>query len=128
MKNLSVFNDIFNVQAFEKNFDKILDHWVSDYSYAPNKNGDYEFFLDVPGLKESDLKIETSGNHIMVSGSRKINDTTRSISKSFTLPSNCDRESIVAHLEDGVLTLTLKPLKPLASGQTKKVIPITSSK
>ena len=91
---------------------------------------DYLFKADVPGIKESDLSINLSGNRLTVSGKREEEKKQESetyfsyersygsFTRSFTLPEGVDAEKVNANLKDGVLTITV-PKKPEA--QPKKV-------
>ena len=90
----------------------------------------YMFKADVPGVKESDLTINLTGNRLTVSGKREAekqqeNETYfsyersyGSFTRSFTLPEGIEAEKVNASLKDGVLSI-LVPKKPEA--QPKKV-------
>ena len=90
----------------------------------------YAFKADVPGVKESDLTINLTGNRLTVSGKREAekhqeNETYfsyersyGSFTRSFTLPEGIDGDKINASLKDGVLSINV-PKKPDA--QPKKV-------
>jgi HSP20 family protein len=83
----------------------------------------YVFKADMPGIKESDLDISLTGNHLTISGKREAEShedvqnyftyerTYGSFSRSFTLPQSADANNVKAELKDGVLTLAL-PKKP----------------
>ena len=73
---------------------------------------------DVPGMKESDLKLEIDQDVLTLSGERKadvpegyaIHKKERApvkFSRSVALPCKVDAEKAIAVLKDGVLTLTL---------------------
>jgi HSP20 family protein len=90
----------------------------------------YVFKADVPGIKESDLTINLSGNRLSVSGKREeekkhesetyfsYERSYGSFTRSFTLPEGIDADKVHASLKDGVLSI-LVPKKPEA--QPKKV-------
>lgn len=81
-------------------------------------------FIDVPGLRKEELKIEVEENGILrVSGQRQIDRRKKKdvwhvmergskFSREFVLPSNADLDSVLATLEDGVLTVFLRKLSP----------------
>jgi len=83
----------------------------------------YIFKADLPGVKESDLDISLTGNHLTISGKReaeKEEDVNNyytyersygAFSRTFTLPQAADSEHVRADLKDGVLSLIV-PKKP----------------
>jgi HSP20 family protein len=85
----------------------------------------YLFKADVPGMKESDITINLTGNRLTVSGKREEekkqeNETYfsyersyGSFTRSFTLPEGVDADKVGANLKDGVLAITV-PKKPEA--------------
>jgi HSP20 family protein len=90
----------------------------------------YVFKADLPGIEENALDISMTGNRLTVSGQREAErrdegDTyyayERSygnFSRSFTLPEGVETERVDAHLEHGVLTITVPKLAEL---QPRKV-------
>jgi HSP20 family protein len=90
----------------------------------------YLFKADVPGVKESDLSINLSGNRLSVSGKREEEKKQESetyfsyersygtFTRSFTLPEGVDADKVNASLKDGVLSI-LVPKK--SEAQPKKV-------
>jgi HSP20 family protein len=95
------------------------------------------FKADVPGVKESDLEVTTTGNRLTVSGkreaeSRKQTDTYYTyertygdFTRSFTLPEGADMSSVHADLKEGVLTLSIKKT---AEAQPRKISVQTAAK
>jgi HSP20 family protein len=92
---------------------------------------------DLPGMKESDVEINLTGNRLSVTGKREAeneyqNDTYYtyersygSFQRTFTLPDGFDTDHIRAEMKDGVLTVAL-PKK--ATAQTKTVAIKTDEK
>jgi HSP20 family protein len=90
----------------------------------------YLFKADVPGIKESDLNINLTGNRLTISGKREEEKKQEhetyfsyersygSFTRSFTLPEGVEAEKVNASLKDGVLSI-LVPKVPEA--QPKKV-------
>ena len=79
----------------------------------------FVFEADIPGIKEQDLEVTTSGDRLTVAGERAARETRpdtyyaceRSFgefSRSFTLPDSADLSTVKASLESGVLTVTVK--------------------
>ena len=85
----------------------------------------YLFKADVPGVKQEDIEITTTGNRVTISGKRDVeqenkNDTIYtyerqfgSFSRTFTLPDGADIEHAKSELKEGVLTLVV-PKHPAA--------------
>lgn len=108
----SVFDDIFdsnNILGISSLISKKLD------------NGCLAISLDLPGVKEDDLRIELSeDNRVCIRGKRDCDGSYYETNRSFNLPKNYNYESIKAELTNGVLTLTLDP----SSEKTKRLIPL----
>lgn len=81
--------------------------------------GDYlEIKAEVAGVSKDDLNVKIQGNYLEISGARKsdapegysahrVERPATSFSRSFTLPSDVEADKVEAHLENGILTLTL---------------------
>ena len=82
---------------------------------------DQDFVLraDLPGLSESDVKIELEDNVLTISGERRAEHEERkegyyrverasgNFSRSLTLPEGVDPESVQAHFDKGVLEVRI---------------------
>jgi len=85
--------------------------------------------VEVPGMKEEDLKVNLENNTLTISGERKFEKEEQdknyyrmersygSFTRSFLLPDNVDTKNIKAKYKDGVLILTL-PKKAEAKAQS----------
>ena len=81
---------------------------------------EFEFLLEVPGVRKEDLQIELEQDVLYVSGERKVAEETKetnvhrmeqfygSFHRSFHLPQGLDKENITAQYQDGILRLTIK--------------------
>jgi len=90
----------------------------------------FVFKADVPGVKESDLEVTTTGKRLSISGkreaeSRKQTDTYYTyertygdFTRSFTLPEGADMSSVHAELKEGVLTVAIHKT---TAAQPKKI-------
>jgi len=106
-------------------------YWPN-FEVTENKES-FVFKADLPGVKQEDLEITTTGNRLQIFGKRdseiekkdeKVYTYERqygSFTRTFTLPEGLDLQHAKSALEKGVLTLVIPKLPEL---QAKK-IPIT---
>ena len=91
----------------------------------------YIFKADVPGIKEQDIEITVTGNRLMVTGKREMEQQEKgetfytyeraygSFSRTFTLPEGASADQVKAELKEGVLTVVFPKLPEV---QPKKVM------
>lgn len=103
--------------------------WNPHFDVTENKDA-YVFKADLPGVKEEDIEITTTGNRLQVAGKRETEEETKndtiytyerqygSFMRAFTLPDGVDLEHAKSALQEGVLTLVI-PKMP--SAQAKKI-------
>lgn len=112
----------FSGDVFE-DFDRLVDSFLRPNSvsslnfqtsgYVNETDDHYMVSFDMPGVKKDDIKIETRGNQLMITGERRSepkNNSGRSYGKFeriFTMPNTVDNDKIEAHYEDGVLSIAL---------------------
>lgn len=82
--------------------------------------------VEVPGVSKEDLVVEIEDNKLLVSGSsknfvnkccensEKASCSVNNFFRSFTIPANCDVDSISSSYENGILRVTL-PKKEMTS-------------
>lgn len=75
--------------------------------------------LEVPGMKQDDLKIQVESNALLVRGEHKFEQETNeknyhrierrygSFARSFTLPNTVDTNKVQAHYDAGVLSIEM---------------------
>jgi HSP20 family protein len=90
----------------------------------------YIFKADVPGVKDSDIEVNVTGNRLNITGKRESEHKEQTdtfyayeraygdFTRTFTLPEGADTQSTSADLKDGVLTLTVKKMPEM---QPKKI-------
>ena len=110
-------------------------------AYAPafeikETKDSFVFKADVPGVKEQDIEVTSTGNRLTVSGKRESEKEEQddnyyafersygSFTRSFTLPEQADTAHIQAELKNGELTIAI-PKTPAA---VAKRIPIATEK
>tara|TARA_Y100000389_G_scaffold80702_1_gene77334 strand:+ start:6187 stop:6585 length:399 start_codon:yes stop_codon:yes gene_type:complete len=82
------------------------------------------YSVDVPGMTKHDIKI-TINNWIMkIVGERKDEHREMSISKSFCLSKQIDVDSVVAIVDNGVLTISFEKIK-LINSTNEKIVTIS---
>lgn len=103
-------------------------HWSPAINVVDNE-GDYEVEVAAPGFKKDDFSISYENGVLTINGKtekeeeeKKKNYTrkefsSKSFTKSFTLPENADAEHIGAKYKDGVLKLTLSKLEKELPGK-----------
>jgi len=96
--------------------------FAPSFDVKENKEG-YVFRADLPGVKEEDLEIALTGNHLTISGKREQEKHEQgdtyyasersygSFSRAFTLPDGTDGDNVKAELKNGVLQVVV-PKKP----------------
>jgi HSP20 family protein len=77
----------------------------------------YQLMIEVPGVSQENLEVAVQGSSVIVAGLREpIDDSVKIISserprghfqRTVQLPSEVERERTTAHLQEGVLVLTL---------------------
>jgi HSP20 family protein len=80
----------------------------------------YQLMIEVPGVSQERLEVAVQGRNVTVAGLRDpIDENIRIISserprghfqRTVQLPSEVERERVTAHLQEGVLVLTLPKL------------------
>jgi HSP20 family protein len=96
--------------------------FAPSFDVKETKEG-YVFRADLPGVKEEDLEIALTGNHLTISGKREQEKQEQgdtyyasersygSFSRAFTLPDGTDGDNVKAELKNGVLQVVV-PKKP----------------
>lgn len=100
-------------------------HWAGiGIEQKKNEDGSLAVSIDIPGIKEENITIETIDNIVHVKGERKTATSSYLVNKSLTIPEGYSSDDIKAELVDGVLTITLAA-KQLPQKEVKK-IPIST--
>jgi HSP20 family protein len=99
----------------------------------------FVFKADLPGVKEQDLQVTSTGNHLTISGKREVEKEEReetyytyersfgSFTRAFTLPDFADVEHVKAELKNGELNIVVPKMAaavakriPVATGEKPK--------
>jgi HSP20 family protein len=106
------FRDLFGFDPFRD----VFSTWNADYGVTRTDRG-YEVEVPVPGYKPDEIDVTYQNNRLTISGKNE----RRSFTRLLTLPEDVNEEAIEAHVEDGILRLTL-PRFPEAQPKKIKVI------
>ena len=119
-----LFEDTFTTMTK----DLFSHNWIgTGIEQKKNEDGSLAISIDIPGIKEENITIETIDNIVSVKGERKTNTSSYSVNKSLTIPEGYSSDDIKAELVDGVLTLTLAA-KQLPYKEIKKISINTQNK
>ena len=135
----SLFDDFFS------DIDRVLDSvatptvsQLTQFQPSCDISETKDYFMvsfDMPGIKKDDVKIEVTGNQLVVTGERYkavgpnegeeegLRHRERLYGKfqrSFTLPTSINADKIEAHYEDGVLNIAL-PKSEQAKGRSIQI-------
>ena len=110
------------------NFDRIFDSFFNDSTARrgsqprvdiQEKEDAYLLEAELPGLSDKDVDVKVDDNLLTISSKSESENSEeksgyilrerrhRSFARSFVLPKDVDRDSIEAHFNDGLLSLTL---------------------
>ena len=103
-------NDFFGVNTTSRGVEPSINLF--------EKEGDLVAFVELPGIQKEDLKLEVKGNHLRISGERRI-EYGKGVSKhrierkefrfdrTVKLPFTIEQDQIEANYENGLLTVTM---------------------
>jgi HSP20 family protein len=111
------FDDLFG--ELERQFFTPFGAFAPFAPYFPRYRGitmreneaEYRLSIDMPGVREDELKVSVSEYRLDVSAARKKEGQEREYAHSITLPRDVDLEHIAADYTDGVLELTMPKTK-----------------
>lgn len=129
------FNPILDLEKAIGSFFDVSKDESNFYGFAPKvntreTNEEYIVEMELPGISKEDIDIEVTNNVLIVSGEKKYSSEVKEsdyyklessfgkFSRSFSLPENADKESIVAKTKNGVLELKITKTK---IAQNKKI-------
>ena len=122
---VSFFDSLINFPAtLWEGFDGMLG---SDMPISPvetvEENNRLLYLVDLPGVQRENLSVTQEGNLVRVEATRKGRTIHSSLSSSFTVSKRANPETLMAALEDGVLTLSfdLYPTTPATVSGPKQI-------
>ncbi len=129
----SIMDDFWGADKFFENDWINLPRFRTPAVNIVDNEGDFQIEVAAPGLHKEDFKIEIDHGILNISAEKEETvekeekDFTRrefnysSFHRSFSLPENVDKDSIVAKYEDGVLKLTVKKLEVEEAPKAKSI-------
>ena len=125
------FGNVYGFKPFHQLFENVMNDAVQtqqEQVIRPSAdiledNEKFEVQLSLPGVKKEDIKIDVKDNILNISAEKSFTKSTEDtkvhlkehfygkIHRGFKLPKNVDQSTIVAHLENGVLQLTIQKLQ-----------------
>ena len=118
----SIFNNYFQLDNYREH---------SYYEWSPSfdiKEYDksYNIIADMPGIDKKDININIDDDMLVIKGNRKLESDSNNkwycreieygnFKRRFYLPENINKDKITASLENGVLRLEIKKIKPIKS-------------
>ncbi len=110
--------DIYAVPGISSDFTYSRDEY-----YVSVDEKQWTIEMPLPGISKDNLKIDVEDNMLTVQATPSVKSkATKSVKKSWYVDENVDVTSIVAKLDNGLLTVTLPKIKP-----TKKSVAVTIS-
>jgi len=110
----SLLNQFFNDSIC--NYNHSISHL--DYNYSSDENN-YYLDLALPGLEKKDINLNISDNYLFLNyeSADKENSSfwNQSFNRRIKLPANIDMDSITAQLKNGILSITIKRVKPASN-------------
>jgi HSP20 family protein len=116
---------------WEKGFYREMESWMPRVDVSETEK-EYQIEADVPGVKPEDIKVEISGDTLILSGKseeekeekgktwHRIERRSGSFYREFELPKGADTDQVEATAKNGTLTVRLMK-KPEAQSKTIEV-------
>jgi HSP20 family protein len=136
-----LFNRFLNGMPFHTPFGTPHPRWL-DYGFASpavdvtEDERSYRVAVELPGVAADDFEVSTAGDTLTVRGEKREEAEEKgrtvhlfersygSFQRAFHLPDGIDRDRIDAHLDKGVLVITLPKLAGATADQARTVIKI----
>ncbi|MEP0984316.1 Hsp20/alpha crystallin family protein [Ekhidna sp.] len=112
---LNNLTDFFDDDWLQTRF---ANDWTPAINVIENENN-FEVEMAAPGMRKEDFHVTLENGILTISGTTEIENeentrrytrrefTTRSFTRSFTLPKNIDMDEMKAKYDDGILRLTI---------------------
>ena len=123
-----------NLWDFRREFERFFDEfWRREEGFArgawnpavelSEADGAFHLFVEMPGVRREDVKVEVRHNEITITGKRGSDKRQGAFYRSLALPAGIDGEGVEAAMDHGVLEIRA----PRAEGDAPREVPVLSS-
>ena len=121
----SLLDDLFDFNQNHQIENKLYGDKAKNLMKIDVKENDHDFeiFVDLPGFKKEDLKLDLTDGYITISANKTLEEEDKkkyirkerfygSVSRSFYVGDSVKKEDIKAKFDNGVLTLSIPKVEP----------------
>ena len=133
----SLLDDLFDFNQNHQIENKLYGDKAKNLMKTDVKENDHDFeiFVDLPGLKKEDLKLDLTDGYITISANKTLEEEDKkkyirkerfygSVSRSFYVGESVKKEDIKAKFDNGVLTLSIPKVEPKEEKEQNNYIAI----
>lgn len=110
-----IFDDILN-----SIFDNKLTGYKPTFNTDLELDKDTDLFIKVPGCSRKDVQVEVDDKYLVVNAKANVDGFDFQLEKRYIIPSNVDRDTMSADVENGLLKIGLK--RKQTAERTKKLL------
>ena len=133
----SLLDDLFDFNQNHQIENKLYGDKAKDLMKIDVKETehDFEVFVDLPGFKKENLKLDLTDGYITISANKTLEEEDKkkyirkerfygSVSRSFYVGDSIKKEDIKAKFDNGVLTLSIPKVEPKEEKEQNNYIAI----
>ena len=133
----SLLDDLFDFNQNHQIENKLYGDKAKNLMKIDVKENDHDFeiFVDLPGFKKEDLKLDLTDGYITISANKTLDEEDKkkyirkerfygSVSRSFYVGDSINKEDIKAKFDNGVLTLSIPKVEPKEEKEPNNYIAI----
>ena len=133
----SLLDDLFDFNQNHQSENKLYGDKAKNLMKIDVKENDHDFeiFVDLPGFKKEDLKLDLTDGYITISANKTLEEEDKkkyirkerfygSVSRSFYVGDSIKKEDIKAKFDNGVLTLSIPKVEPKEEKEQNNYIAI----
>ena len=133
----SLLDDLFDFNQNHQIENKLYGDKAKNLMKIDVKENDHDFeiFVDLPGFKKEDLKLDLTDGYITINANKTLEEEDKkkyirkerfygSVSRSFYVGDSIKKEDIKAKFDNGVLTLSIPKVEPKEEKEQNNYIDI----